>query len=219
MPSSESQPNRMLERVSAILDAIDVSPGTASDLARRTGMSVSTVHRLALSMVTYDFLERRSDSVFELGRRFRRGQLAEVAQPVLEQLRDESKETVQLWTRRGWERICLCSADSPQELRAALPVGAHLGLPDGSAGRLLAGEEDALDSVEQHGWVESVGRRTPGLGSVSAPVRREGAVVAAVCLAMPLARLFRDATPGSTYGERVVEAAAKIQEQMELGAV
>ncbi|MDQ0848638.1 DNA-binding IclR family transcriptional regulator [Arthrobacter sp. B3I9] len=214
MPSTDTNgSNRTLERAAAILDAVGRSAVSASELSRRTGLSLSTAHRLALQMVDYGFLRRTETSAFRLGDRFVRSSLENAGMPVLRELRDHTGETAQLWVRRSDERVCLVSADSRHELRATLPPGSRLPLPQGSSGRLLAAEEDALAELASTGWVESVGARTPGLGSVSAPVRTDEGIVAAVCLAMPLARV--SGSPGRDFGELVVRAAARIAEAVE----
>lgn len=204
--------NRMLERAAAILDAVGPASVSASEIARRTGLSVSTTHRLALSLVDYGFLGRDAEGGFHMGERFVRSALENAATPVLADLRRTTGETVQLWVRRGDERVCLVSLDGPHELRTTLPVGASLPLPAGSSGRLLVGDEAAMAEVAERGWIESVGLRTPGVGSVSAPVLLDGAIIAAVCVALPLVRV-RD-TPGADYGRQAVAAARHIAEVM-----
>jgi DNA-binding IclR family transcriptional regulator len=214
MPSPETNgSNRTLERAAAILDAVGRSAVSASELSRQTGLSVSTTHRLALQMVDCGFLRRLEGGNFRLGDRFVRSALENAGMPVLQELRDQTGETVQLWVRRGGERVCLLSSDSQQELRAILPAGSHLPLPQGSAGRLLAAEEDALDELASNGWVESVGSRTPGLGSISAPVVTDEGIIAAVCLAMPLARVIE--SPGKDHGDKVIQAAQRIAQSLQ----
>lgn len=136
-----------------------------------------------------------------------------VATPLLERLRNDTGETAQLWVRRGQERVCVLSFDSRHELRASLPRGARLMMPAGSSGRLLSGEPEALEDVANHGWLESVGMRTPGLGSVSSPVILRGNIIAAVCLAMPLARV--KVSPGADFGPTVASVARRITEELE----
>lgn len=213
MSEREGGGNRMLERVAAILDAVETGPASASDIARRTELSMSTVHRLALSMADLEFLRRDSDGRFRRGTRFVRSALENAAMPVLTDLRDRTGETSQLWVRRGGDRLCLASVDSMQQLRATLPPGTRQPLPAGSAGRLLAEEDEALASVRERGWVESVGVRTPGLGSVSTPVTVAGELLGAVCVAVPLARV--KASPGEDFGLAAVEAANHLAEVME----
>jgi DNA-binding IclR family transcriptional regulator len=214
MPSPETNgSNRTLERAAAILDAVGRSSASASELSRQTGLSVSTAHRLALQMVDYGFLRRSESGTFRLGDRFIRSALENAGLPVLQELRDRTGETAQLWVRRGDERVCLLSADSQHELRAILPVGSRLPLPQGSSGRLLAADDDALAELATAGWIESVGMRTPGLGSISAPVQTDEGIIAAVCLAMPLARVVK--SPGQDFGDQVIRAAERIAEAVE----
>lgn len=213
MAESPTTSNRMLERVAMVLDAVDGSSASASELARRTGLSVSTVHRLAMSMVDYGFLRRIDDGDFKLGHRFVRTALESIAQPILTELRNSTGETAQLWIRRGDRRICHVTVDSQHELKATLPAGSGLELPNGSSGRLLSRDPEALESVAEHGWVESVGRRTPGLGSVSAPILLRDQMIATLCLAMPLSRV--EVSPGRDYGDAIVRAARLIGEELE----
>lgn len=208
MPETATSSNRMLERVALVLDAVDGSPASASELARRTGLSVSTVHRLALSMADYGFLRRNDDGDFKLGHRFVRTALESIAQPILTELRNTTGETAQLWIRRGERRFCRLTVDSQHELKATLPAGSALELPNGSSGRLLSHDPEALESVAEHGWVESVGRRTPGLGSVSAPIVLRDQMIATLCLAMPLSRV--EVSPGKDFGKTVARAARQI---------
>ena len=217
MPPTElNGSNRTLERAAAILDAVGRSAVSGSELSRRTGLSLSTAHRLALQMVDYGFLRRTEDGTFRLGQRFVRSALENAALPVLHELRDSTGETAQLWVRRGDERVCLLSADSRHELRATLPPGARLPLPAGSSGRLLAADDEVLAELASAGWIESVGSRTPGLGSISAPVQTGEGIIAAVCLAMPLARVT--GSPGQDHGAVVVRAARRIEEAVREGA-
>lgn len=213
MPSPDtSGSNRTLERAAAILDAVGRSAVSASELSRRTGLSLSTAHRLALQLADYDFLRRTDSGAFRLGDRFVRSALENAGIPVLHDLRDRTGETVQLWVRRGDERLCLLNVDSPHELRATLPPGSRLPLPLGSSGRLLAADDDVMAELAVAGWIESAGTRIPGLASVSAPVRTDEGIIAAVCVAMPLARVSD--SPGKDYGDMVVEAARRIEEAM-----
>ena len=214
MPSTDTNgSNRTLERAAAILDAVGRSPRSPSEQCPRTGQALTTPHPRAQPLGDYDFLRRTDSGAFRLGDRFVRSALENAGIPVLNDLRDHTGETAQLWVRRGDERVCLLSADSRHELRATLPPGSRLPLPQGSSGRLLAAEEEALAELASVGWIESVGSRTPGLGSVSAPVRTDEGIIAAVCLAMPLARVSE--SPGKDHGGLVVRAAERIAEAVE----
>ncbi|MFD2757153.1 IclR family transcriptional regulator [Gulosibacter faecalis] len=200
--------NRSLVRAAAILDAVEDAPRTASEIARRIEVSVSATHRLATDMVELGFLRRTPEGKYLLGRRFNKATIGEAARPLLTKLRDETGETLQLWVRQGSYRVCVTSVESRHELRATLPELSRLRLPDGSAGAILGASAEGQKSLKAHGWVESIGARTPGLSSVSAPVYVEGEVLGALCLALPIARL--ESTPGEQFGDALIECAAEL---------
>lgn len=200
--------NRMLERTAAILDAVEDGPLLASEIARVTGLSLSTTHRLALSMADLEFLTRYPDGTFGLGTRILQTYRDSVAYQPLWELASKVQESVQLWVRYRDERVCRVSIDAPRELRVTLPQGSRLPLPAGSAGQILAETPEAAEQLRKNGWVESEGNRVAGVGSVSAPIIVDGKIVGAVCVAAPLSRVVR--TIGQDYGAQVAETAAKI---------
>ncbi|GAA0528973.1 IclR family transcriptional regulator [Saccharopolyspora subtropica] len=195
----------VLDRSVAILDCVESTPMGTSELARTLGLSVSTTHRLAGALLAHGLLRRDANGAFHLGPRFATSSLAEAARPVLEELCAESGESVQLWVRRADHRLCVVSVECTQELRASQPVGCLLPLPHGSSAQVLLGARNP----DGHDWVESVQGRAPGVGSVSAPVRLHGDVVAAVCLSAPIQRL--EPSPGARFGALVVTAAARVE--------
>lgn len=211
MASKATQPgegvkNQMLERVTAILDAVGSETLTATEIAQRTGLSKSTAHRVAQSMEAYGFLSKHPGGGYSIGRRLLSLPLQSLAGPYLSALREETGETAQLWVRQGDQRLCVDSFDSQHRLRITAEAGLLYPLY-GSAGKVLA-SENLAETLNAHGWVESVEERTPGLSSVSAPVMRHGAVIAAVCLAIPVARLKE--SPGQDHGKAVVRTAQNI---------
>lgn len=199
----------VLDRVVAILDTVEVTPMGASELARTLGLSVPTAHRLVAAMLKHGLLQRDSDGTHHIGPRFASSALTAAAAPVLEDMRARTSETAQLWVLRGSDRLCVASAESPEELRAAVPVGTLLPLSaKGSAARVLTA--DPPDPVHpRRRWFESVSERTPGLCSVSVGVRYRGAIIAAVCLAAPVFRVAPEG-PGYQYGALVEDAADRL---------
>jgi DNA-binding IclR family transcriptional regulator len=206
---------QLLDRAIAILHACEEGPASLNDVAVRTGLPRATAHRLAVALEDHGLL-RRADGRFALGPTLARmGAVASsgptlvvASRPALEHLRDATGESVQLYVRRGDERLCLVALESPHSLRTIVPVGAALPLDRGSAGRILLG--DGPDG----GWVQSVEEREPGVASVSAAVRdhRAGAdraIAAAVSVSGPVERTTR--SPGRRYGALVVAAAAAVE--------
>ncbi|KQU55515.1 ArsR family transcriptional regulator [Rhodococcus sp. Leaf278] len=200
----------VLARAAAILDAVEACPRTTGDLAKMLGLSASTVYRLVGEMVRYSMLRRDNNGLLHPGDRFGTSTLGGLAVPILRRLRQETGESAQLWVLRGSHRLCLVSEDSQHELRASLPVGTLLPLGAGSAGHVLAGDLDADSNAL--GWWESTSERTPGLTSVSAPVRREERIVAAVCVAGPIERVPTSA--GRMWGKAVHDAALEIEQSL-----
>lgn len=86
---------------------------TLSDLARRTGMPVSTVHRMVGELVAWGALERDDEGCYRVGLRLweiaslapRGMALRERALPFLEDLSQVTRENVQLAVREGTEVV------------------------------------------------------------------------------------------------------------------
>ncbi|WFE93405.1 IclR family transcriptional regulator [Micromonospora sp. WMMD987] len=105
----------MTSRVLALLDAFTpAGPAlTLSELARRTGLPLSTVHRRVAELLAWGALERGDDGRYRIGLRlWEVGSLAprglglrEVALPVLEDLYEVTHENVQLAVRQDLELV------------------------------------------------------------------------------------------------------------------
>lgn len=204
----------VLDKAVRILDAVAAGPVRPSDLTDRTGISRATAHRLATGLEAHGLLRRTSDGAFvpglaliSLGRAAADAfPLAAAATPVLEQLRDRTGESTQLYVVDGDERLCVAAIDSSHELRTIVRVGARLPIDVGSAGHVLG------DTVGREGWVASVAERASGVASVSAPVRRDDRVIAAVSVSGPIERMTK--RPGAAFGDDVVSAAADLEAAM-----
>ena len=168
--------------------------------------------------------------------------LASLAGPVLDRLHQATSESVQLYVRSGDHRLCIAARDAGTGLRDSVPVGALLPLDAGSGGKVLLawpdrgepdrGEPDRgeparggpdrgepgavsaaeLAAVRSRGWADSVAEREAGVASVSAPVFRDGSLLAALCVSGPVSRLGQ--APGRALSARVVDAAAELTRQL-----
>ena len=212
----------VVDRVVAILDALEPGPAALSSLVAATGLPRATAHRLAVALGRHGLVSRDEDGRFVLGLRLiALGQAAADARPLrmlarqaLEELRDQTGESVQLYVLEpangGQERRCILSLQSPHGLRWIVPEGALLPLDRGSAGHVLAGTRADRSGT---GWVASVEEREPGVASVSAPVRAvDGTVLAAVSVSGPVERLSH--RPGERFGAAVVAAARTVEAQL-----
>jgi DNA-binding IclR family transcriptional regulator len=212
----------VLDRVVAILDIVEAGEARSlADVARATGYSRSTTHRLLQAMEAHDLLDYSGGRGYHLGARFlrlahrslRELPLRDIAHPALLRLSETTGESAQLYVRSLDERVCIDAVESPSELRTIVAVGAGLPLTKGSAGKLFLAwaapadrarstegvEPSALARLDQQiltgrrrGWTESMGEREAGVASVSAPiVGPHDALVAVISVSGPISRLGR----------------------------
>ena len=202
----------VLHAVSAATDGMSLA-----ELQDATGLPRATAHRLTAALEDHGLVRRNGDGRYVLGFTLaalagaaqRQFPLAAAARPVLERLVSTTGESVQLYVREGDNRRCILSLQSPHGLRWIITEGEVYPLGRGSAGHVLS--ERALG---KSGWIESVAEREAGVASVSAPVRIDGVVVAAVSVSGPIERLTR--APGRKFGTAVKRAAAEIESLRQL---
>ena len=224
----------VLDKASALLDALEENPLTLAGLVAATGLARPTAHRLAVALEHHRFVGRDLQGRFVLGPRLveladsaSEDPLVATANPILARLRDITGESAQLYRRQGDVRICAAAVERPSGLRDTIPVGAQLPMTAGSGAQvLLAWEEpervpaileDAaftlknLQTVRRRGWAQSVAEREAGVASVSAPVQApSGKVIAAVGVSGPIQRLTRQ--PGRHHSAAVMAAAERLSE-------
>ena len=141
--------------------------------------------------------------------------IARAALPYMRELLSATQETVHLNVIDGLERICIENMESTQYLKASMPIGNRSPLYAGASSKCLlafsAPEyieqylmqvklialtdktifeipvlKKEIDLIRRRGYAQSLGERTPGLGSLSAPVLdHNGSILAAISLAIP----------------------------------
>ncbi|HEX6231185.1 MAG TPA: IclR family transcriptional regulator [Actinomycetota bacterium] len=224
-----------LDRAVMVLEAVESGARTFTDVARATGLSRTTAHRLVKALEAHRFLAFYGGFGYRLGPRLlrlateaaRELPLRDVAHPVLERLARSTGESAQLFVRSGDERVCIDAVESVNELRTIVPVGASLPLHAGSAAKVFLAWDPRpsrhvrratdparfgrdIELVRSRGWASSAGERQSGVGSVSAPVL--GAydiLLAAVSVSGPASRLGR--AGARRYAPAVVGAAREIE--------
>ncbi|HLX52248.1 MAG TPA: IclR family transcriptional regulator [Streptosporangiaceae bacterium] len=224
----------VLDKTVSVLNALESGPASLAQLVVSTGLARPTAHRIAVALERHRLVGRDTRGRFILGPRIAElaaaageDRLLAVAQPVLNQLRDLTGESAQLYRRQADIRICVAAAERSTGLRDTVPVGSALPMTAGSGAQvLLAWDEPervrrvlqtakftaaALAQVRRRGWAASVAEREAGVASVSAPVRGPGGrVVAAVSVSGPIERLTR--SPGRLHAPVVARAGEKISE-------
>src|SRR5436305_8725767 len=103
----------VLDKAVAVLDALEGGPLALPELVDATGLPRATAHRLAAALEVHGFVGRDGDGRFQLGARLSHPGLPTIARPALEALRDATGESVQLYVRRGDERLCVETRESP----------------------------------------------------------------------------------------------------------
>jgi DNA-binding IclR family transcriptional regulator len=204
----------VLDKSVSVLVAVEPRPLSLAELVEATGLSRATAHRLAVALEVHGLVRRDEEGRFALGIRLvalgraaaEAIPLASAAAAALEELRDATEESVQLYVRDGDRRVCIAALESPHGLRTIVPMGASLPIDKGSAGKLLS----IVDGERVPEWVQSVGEREAGVASVSAPVcDGDGRVLAAVSVSGPMERTSRK--PGARYATDVIAAARRIE--------
>ncbi len=197
----------------AVLDALDGEPVTIRELARRTGMSLASVHRIVVRLIEWGGLERVHGGVRPGLRLFELGQLVpsamrETALPFMADLYEVTREVVSLAVLDGVDTVWIEQLSGRLAPPVPSRVGGRLPAHVTAAGKvLLAFGPDIVDmlALERHGpgtitdpaalRAELAAVRERGIAinreesragvlGVAAPVWRDGAVVAALALAV-----------------------------------
>ena len=222
-----------------------------TELSRRLGIGKSTAHRLLSTLADERLLEqdpqtgayRLGLAMYELGASVAlHTDLHEASAPVLDQLRNATRETVQVAVLDGREVVYVERRESPQTLRLFGRVGHRNDAHCTSTGKLLLAYlppdslddtlrgwrlarktpftvpdtralRTALEAVRQQGWAENISESELGVASVAAPIRNgRGEVIAAVSVAGPVQRLGNDSL--RRFARPVVEAGLAISRRL-----
>ena len=118
---------------------------TAKEVARRSRLPVSTVHRFLANLEGSAFLNCGGDGVYHLGIAcFAIGQAAlgqldirRVSLPYLQELNRHTRETIHLTVRHGLSAVYVEKLDSPEQLRIHSRIGAAVPLYCTAVGKVM----------------------------------------------------------------------------------
>ena len=125
-------------------------------LAHELGCSASTAHRIAVTLAHGDLLEFNPlTKRYSLGvgvtklaqRRAEQVDIASIAQPYMDDLRERVMETTSLWTRTGDSKVCVACSDGTYTIRQYLQIGTRVVMADLTAGTRVLLADDEPDSV------------------------------------------------------------------------
>lgn len=132
-------------RALAVLAAFEGSSGalTASRIAQRAGLPLSTTYRLIHELEAWGGLEKMSGGRYQIGMRiwelgqFAGRRLRERARPYLQDLFDLTHENVQLAVREGTQTLYVDKIYGSHELPRIARIGSRLPLHTTAVGRVL----------------------------------------------------------------------------------
>jgi len=247
------------ETVRSVEKALDIILAFSEDKAQLSlpeickiiDMPKSTVYRLLSTLEYRGFIEHSPmTGKYQLSTRFiklssialKNYDLKESALPVMTQLRDRTGETINLYAKRGLERVCIDQVEGFHNLRRFSAIGDVLPLYCGASGKLLLAyqtEEEIeriiqetglkswtqntitdygrirqeLANIRDQGYAFSSGEREVGVTSVAAPIKNHaGVVVAALSISGPDARFNEENV--MNYKNLVIEGAAIISQNL-----
>jgi DNA-binding IclR family transcriptional regulator len=223
--STQWQGRSVISKVVSLLDAF--GPGATelslNDLARISGLPVSTTYRLASELVEWGGLERADRAGYRIGMRMwelgalaqRGGTLREVALPFMQDLFEATRENVHLAVRDGLEALYVDTISGHESVRVRSRRGGRLPLHATGVGKvLLAHAPPEVVSAVMGGEMRRYTPYTvvaPGhLRRALADVRRHG--VAYAREEMSLGSLSV-AAPVMGSGQTVVAALAVVLDQ------
>lgn len=201
-------------------------PVGVTEAARRLDMPKSSAARIVGALVRRGFLRQEEPSgKYALSNVFysfisalsERNLLIPRAVPVMEKIFRVLRETVHLNVADGLERVCVHVLESPQQLKAVMPVGQRSPLYCGGSSKaiLAFSDEETMERVfarpfrkftgntivgkkamreeirriRERGYAVSHGERVEGITSVSVPVFHPGGKLAAsLTVSVPTAR-------------------------------
>ncbi|GAA4831692.1 IclR family transcriptional regulator [Saccharopolyspora rosea] len=160
----------MVSRVAAVLGAFSASDRTlgVSELARRTGLPKSTVHRLTGELLEHRFLERDGTALrlglrlFELGENVpRQRHLRDVALPHMADLRAATGQTVHLAVLDGTDVVYVQIVRSENSPKMPSRIGGRLPAHATGVGKALLAfaPPESLEAVLARG-LRPMGPRT-----------------------------------------------------------
>lgn len=239
---------QVIDRMALLLDAMAryAEPASLKFLAADTGLHPSTAHRILTALAEHGYVERVEPAgwqlgakLLQLGHRVRAGSdVRRAARPVMDWLRDEIGESVNLTLREGDEVIYVERATPARAIRVEQVIGSRAPLHVTAVGKLMLADDGpagiaayarrtglprytrntltdaealagAADAAARRGYALDDEEAEPGVGCIGALIRdATGRVVAGLSVSAPIERRRAEWIPW------VVEAARRISARL-----
>lgn len=159
-----------------------------------------------------------------------------IARPMLEELGRLTQETISLHVRSGFKRVCIDAVASPQPISRVVAVGETVPLYAGPSGKAILAYADESDReqlllqaiaenavtrhdleatlarVREHGYLASVGDRTPEVGGLSGPVFNAEGILGSITISGPAERWTQ--TKMDVHATSLVSACARLSSSL-----
>ncbi|WP_255770817.1 IclR family transcriptional regulator [Pseudarthrobacter sulfonivorans] len=151
MAGGSREPGRSVtSKVLAILEAFESSRGALSltDIAEKSGLPLSTAHRLVNELTDWGFLSREPNGRYQLGIRLWElaqntgRQLRDAAQPYVQDLFSLTGETAHLAVRAGHDVLYIDRVYGSKRVPRASRVGGRLPMHATAVGKVILAFED-----------------------------------------------------------------------------
>jgi DNA-binding IclR family transcriptional regulator len=148
----QENPNsiQVIERLSKILDVIASRKDSVSlkILSAETGLHPSTAFRILSSLAEFGFVERTSRGNYQLGVKLLQlgsrvnasVDIRKIALPLMEKLRDQLGETVNLTVREGDEVVYIERSVAQRMIKVEQVIGSRAPLHVTAVGKMMLGE-------------------------------------------------------------------------------
>lgn len=217
---------RSLQRAIDVLQCFTLEERelTLTEISKKVNLAKSTVIRLLNTLEMNNFVERVDASYkYKLGKQLyfignivgQSIEIRSVAKITMERLRDQTKETVNLYVLDKESRVCVQQFESLQSIRHIVRIGEKLPLTIGAAGKVLLAYQsnEVIDKViNSEGpkkskvdlmnelklivdkcFAQSIDEREVGSSAIATPIFDvNGIVVAALSVSGPTTRFTKD---------------------------
>jgi IclR family acetate operon transcriptional repressor len=214
MASSTPGGTQAVDRAAALIDLVVRAPDPLSftELSEETGLARSTTSRLLAALERTDLVERDGAGGYVAGPLFALHaaihdpwpQVARIARPVLEEVGEQTGETVHLGVPRGLDVVHIGQVDWNQvdvpahcsSLGKVLYAFDVLPLPAGRlqrrTDRTVTSRDELLaelETIRRKRYATTVDELETGLTAIAAPVEGKDGVICAMGVSGPTARL------------------------------
>ncbi|WP_077596910.1 IclR family transcriptional regulator [Oceanobacillus kimchii] len=194
---------------------------TLTEISLYTGLAKSTTTRLLSTLEMNNFIEKDEiNAKYKLGKQIyflglvagQTFELKALAKSTMENLRERTKETVNLYILDGKHRVCIQQFESLQSVKHMISVGQKLPLTVGASGKVLLAYqskefiEDAMDTqplkkskadlrkelelIINEKYADSIEERESGTSAAASPIFNfQDEVVAVLSVSGPASRL------------------------------